>query len=315
MRRLPPLSAIRAFEAAARHQSFTRAARELGMTQAAVSYQIRLLEDRVGTPLFLRFPRHVELTSAGRQLATPVTEALEGLEAAFQSFDRTAGGVLSLSVLPTIAAYWLVPRLAGFRQANPDLAVRLDTSNDVIDFHSEDADMAIRSGLGTWPGLEAHRLLPSRFTPVLSPILLNGRRLMDPAELLDLPLLGPTDPWWQQWFEAAGLGLVDLSNRPDDALGTQQFEGLAAMAGQGVALVNPAFFQAEIQSGRLVQPFSLVVEAQRSYWLVYPRAKRRLTKIKAFRDWVLAEAASTGWAAEAIHPSKEPIADRAGATS
>jgi LysR family glycine cleavage system transcriptional activator len=193
--------------------------------------------------------------------------------------------------------------------------VRLDTSNEVVDFHSDDVDMAVRSGLGVWPGLEAHRLLPSRFTPVLSPILLNGRRVSEPAELLDLPLLGPTDPWWQQWFEAAGLGPVDLSDRPDDALGTQQFEGLAAMAGQGVALVNPAFFQAEIQSGRLVQPFSLVVEAKSSYWLVYPRAKRRLAKIKAFREWVLAQAASTGWAAAATRPAQDPPAERAGATS
>jgi LysR family transcriptional regulator, glycine cleavage system transcriptional activator len=290
MNKLPPLNAIRAFEAAARHQSFTRAAEELGMTQAAVSYQIKLLEDRLGTPLFVRMPRQVVLSGTGRRLAPAVAEAFEAMRSAFASLDPVADNVLSLTVLPTLASHWLVARIGRFHVAHPQLAVKLDTSLGIVDLHREDYDIGIRSGLGDWPSLEAHVLLPSKFTPVCSPGLLDGFDLRAPADLLKLPLIGTDDVWWPRWFAAAGLPDVHLTNRAANTFQTQQYEGIAAMAGQGVAMVNPFFFADEIASGRLVQMFDLVVPDDRSYWLVYPKARRALPKIIAFRDWALAEA-------------------------
>src|SRR5918993_659633 len=148
--KLPPMSAVRVFEAAARHQSFTRAAEELGMTQAAVSYQIKSLEDRVGAALFVRMPRNVSLTPAGQRLAPAVTEAFEMLRSAFASTARTVDNVLSLSVLPTIASHWLVPRLGRFQIAHPQFAVQLDASHEIVEFSQGEFDLAIRSGTGDW---------------------------------------------------------------------------------------------------------------------------------------------------------------------
>jgi LysR family transcriptional regulator, glycine cleavage system transcriptional activator len=291
MRKLPPLNAVRAFEAAARHLSFTRAADELGMTQAAVSYQIKLLEDRLGAPLFVRMPRQVVLSPAGRRLAPAVAEAFEALRSAFASLDPGVDNVLSLTVLPTVASHWLVARIGRFQVSHPYLAVKLDTSLAMADFQREEYDIGIRSGLGAWPGLEAHVLMPSKFTPVCSPALLQDLNLRAPVDLLEMPLIGTHDVWWQRWFAAAGLPDVDLSDRSDNMFQTQQYEGIAAMAGQGVAMVNPFFFANEIASGRLVQMFDLVVTDSRPYWLVYSKSRRTLPKIAAFRDWVLAEAA------------------------
>jgi LysR family transcriptional regulator, glycine cleavage system transcriptional activator len=296
------MSAIRVFEAAARHQSFTRAAEELGMTQAAVSYQIRMLEDRVGTPLFTRLPRQVVLTAKGRQLAPAVTEAFEALRDAFSGLEETVQSVLSITTLTTFASAWLVPRLGRFQQLHPDIAVQIDVSAQIVDLTQSDFDIAIRSGTGEWPGLEAHFLFPSHFTPVGSPDLLRSADLREPADLLKLPILTPSDPWWRDWFAAAGLPDVDLSNRPDNSLGAQQFEGMAAMAGQGLAMINPYFFPADLAAGRLVQPFDLVVQADRSYWIAYPKARRRSAKIQAFRDWALSEVASDMERAEARVP-------------
>jgi LysR family glycine cleavage system transcriptional activator len=285
------MSAIRVFEAAARHQSFTRAAGELGMTQAAVSYQIRMLEDRIGAPLFVRMPRHVELTARGRQLAPAVTEAFESLRLAFAGLESAVQTVLSITTLTTFASNWLVTRLGRFQQLHPDIAVQISVSQQVVDFAQSDFDIGIRSGMGDWPGLEAHLLFPNQFTPVCSPDLIRDLKLQEPADLLKLPIIAPGDPWWHDWFSAVGVPDIDLSNRPDNSLGAQQFEGMAAMAGQGLAMINPYFFPNDLAAGRLVQPFDLVVRADRSYWLVYPKARRRSAKIQAFRDWILGEVA------------------------
>jgi LysR family glycine cleavage system transcriptional activator len=156
---LPPLAAIRCFEAAARHQSFTRAAEELGMTQAAVSYQIKLLEDRVGGPLFIRGTRGVTLTEMGRQLAPSITEAFAQLRGAFSLLRETAENVLNITALETFTTNWLVPRLGSFQVAHPEIAVRLDASGRIVDFTREEFDVGIRSGDGKWPGLVSHGLL------------------------------------------------------------------------------------------------------------------------------------------------------------
>jgi len=285
------MSAVRVFEAAARHRSFTRAAQELGMTQAAVSYQIKLLEDRIGAPLFTRLPREVVLTARGRQLAPAVTEAFETLRVAFAGVEEAVQSILSITTLTTFASSWLVPRLGRFQQLHPHVAVRIDVSNTVVDLMQQDMDVGIRSGTGDWPGLEAHPLFPNQFTPVSSPDLVRGMALGGPADVLRFPLISAGDPWWQDWLKAAGVENADLSDRLDHSLGSQQFESTAAMAGQGVALVNPYFFAAELASGRLVQLFDLVVRSDRSYWLVYPRARGRSLKVRAFRDWVLSEVA------------------------
>jgi len=287
---LPPLAAVRAFEAAARHLSFTRAADELGMTQAAVSYQIKLLEERVGAPLFLRRPRQVALSEAGARLYPQVHRAFEALRAAFAEMRTANEATLTISAVPTFAAQWLVPRLGTFQLGHPDLAVRLDVSERIVDFAAEDADVGIRTGRGPWPGLIQHELLRARFSPMLSPALVEEHGgLSAPADFLKFPLLDPGDPWWPDWFALVGVSDYDLESRPQSRLGFQTYTATAAMAGHGVAMLTPALYRSELAEGRLVQPFDVLGEEEggRAYWLVYPEQRRNVAKIKAFRDWLL----------------------------
>ncbi|RWD68468.1 LysR substrate-binding domain-containing protein [Mesorhizobium sp.] len=289
---LPPLQAIRVFEAVARHLSFTKAAQELGMTQAAASYQIKLLEERIGAPLFLRRPKQIELTGPGQRLAPAVSEAFSILGQAYAAARGGADGLLCVTTVLTFASNWLAQHLGSFQIAHPALAVRLDTSSRLTDFAREDVDLAIRSGGGKWPGLEAHKLLDADFTPMLSPKLaasIGG--VKEPADLLRLPILDPGDVWWTQWFEAAGVTGHDLAKRPGSSMGAQAYEANAAMAGHGVAILTRALFKNEIADGRLIQPFDLVGDDGHAYWLVYPTARRNVPKIRAFRDWILAEIA------------------------
>jgi LysR family glycine cleavage system transcriptional activator len=290
MYKLPPLAAVRAFEAAARHASFTRAAEELGMTQAAVSYQIKMLEDRVGGPLFLRRPRQVELTETGRRLAPVLTQAFELMSSAFGELRERLEDRLSISTVPTFATHWLAPRLGSFQLAHPNLAVRLDTSDKYVDFTREEMDAAVRVGRGVWPGLTVHKLMALTFTPMLSPELAESIcGIGEPADLLKLPVLGPSDPWWPHWLAAAGLPPDSLKGRPKSFLGSQANEARAAIAGQGVAMLTPEFFTAELASGRLVRPFDLLGLDDDAFWLVYPQSRRNAPKISAFRSWILDE--------------------------
>lgn len=287
---LPPLAAIRAFEAAARHGNFTKAAAELGMTQAAVSYQVKLLEDRIGGPLFLRLPRRVALSEAGKRLAPPVTEAFQRLHAAFAALRETDAGVLSVTAIQSFASNWLVPRLGSFQLAHPTIAVRLETSSRTVDFAREEFDLGIRGGRGSWPGLKAHLLMPTEFTPLCSPeFLARAGPLAGPADLLRLPLLDWRDDWWRQWFALAGIPDPQPPPHPSIQVDSQVMLGRAAMAGQGVAILTPAIFGAELADGRLVQPFELVARGDSSFWLVYPQERQNVPKIRAFRDWILGE--------------------------
>jgi LysR family glycine cleavage system transcriptional activator len=292
-RHLPPLAAVRAFEAAARLGSFTRAGEELGTTQAAISYQIKLLEERVGTPLFLRLPRQVTLTETGRRLSAAVTEAFDALHAAFGALRQETGGVLAISSVQSFAVRWLAPRLGAFQLAQPGLAVRLTAANQLVDFTREEVDVAIRSGKGPWPGLEMHPLLRVRFAPMCSSELLRRAGGVEtPADILRLPLLSPTDRWWPLWLALAGVAAPELDGRGAIGLDSQPMEGSAAIAGQGVAMLTPALWQDELASGRLVQLFDhLVGDEGHRYWLVYPQARRLVPKLRAFRDWLLDEAA------------------------
>lgn len=282
-----PLNALRVFEAAARLMSFTRAGEELGLTQTAVSYQIKLLEDMLEEQLFLRRPRQLTLTEAGERLAPRLSEAFELIGDAVASLKDTAGGTLVIHSTATFAARWLARYLGSFQLENPDIAVRLETSQEMIDFSRTQADVAIRTGRGSWPGLRAHFLIKNQFTPMLSPELaetIGGVKA--PADLLKLRIIDPTDPWWRLWFTAAGVADVDLDSRPRSKFGAQAFEAAAAVAGQGVAILTPGFYADDVALGRLFQPFDLMADDGTDYWLAYPENRRNLPKIRAFRDFM-----------------------------
>lgn len=286
---LPPLAAIRVFEAAARHQNFTRAAAELGMTQAAVSYQIKILEDRVGAPLFLRRGRGVSLSDIGERLLPAATEAFDLLSDAFESVKFQSVQSLSISCNNTFANSVLAPRMGLFQIENPSLAVRVRAEDGVADFSLQKVDVAIRAGLGTWPDVEVHKLLDANFSPMLSPELADSiGGVKTPKDLLKLPVVEPSDPWWRAWFAAAGLPNVKLNGPPNLKFGSQVLEAKAAMAGQGVGILTPAFYQNDLAAKRLIQPFDLVCsEGRRAYWLVYPKSRRNAPQIKIFREWLL----------------------------
>ncbi len=294
MLQLPPLAAIRVFEAAARLGSFTKAAAELGMTQAAVSYQIKVLEERVGAPLFLRRPRQVELTVTAARLAPRITEAFAVMAEAYAAARSGAQETLNITTVLTFAANWLARNLGSFQIANPNIAVRVDTSSEMVDFTQTEFDIGIRSGRGVWPGVVSHKLFIDGFTPMLSPRLVESiGGVPEPADLLKLPLLDPGDPWWAQWFAAAGVENPGLQGRPDVRMGSQAYEANAAMAGNGVAILTKAFFSADLAEGRLVQPFALTCDDGQGYCLAYPEARRNAPKIRAFREWLLPEIART----------------------
>jgi LysR family glycine cleavage system transcriptional activator len=289
---LPPLAAVRVFEAAARHASFTKAAAELGMTQAAVSYQIKLLEERVGSPLFLRKPRQVVLTETGARLAPAVTDAFGILSEAYAEARAGSGGTLCISTVLTFASNWLARHIGSFQLRHPAIAVRLDTSSHMVDFSREEVDIGIRSGDGKWPGLVTHLLFRAQYAPMLSPRLAESvGGIKEPADLLKLRILDPSDVWWRRWFELAGVPTDSLEGRPDTSMGSQAYEANAAMAGQGVAILTRKFFTSELAEGRLIQPFDLLGDDGHAYWLVYPEARRNVPKIRAFREWLLPEIA------------------------
>lgn len=289
MHRLPPLPAVRVFEAAARHENFTTAANELGMTQAAVSYQIRALEDRVGIALFRRSKRRVTLTEAGRRTALEVTRAFGVLDGAFAALRAENEAMLTVSTSTTFANTWLAWRLGGFQMAQPDMAVRLIASDGLADFAAEDVDVAIRSGLGTWRGLVSERLMTIDYTPMCSPSFLAAHGPLTPADLLRVPVISPQDPWWIYWLRQAGVDVPDGPIRPGIRLDSQAHEGAAAMAGQGVAMLTPFFWRNDVAEGRLTRPFKQVSSRGYAYWLVYPEHRRQVAKIKRFREWLMAE--------------------------
>jgi LysR family glycine cleavage system transcriptional activator len=291
MRRLPPLQAVKVFEAAARHENFTLAAAELGMTQAAVSYQIRLLEERLGLPLFVRARQRVTLSESGRRIAPAIGAAFDSVAEAFAGLVDEDESVLTISTSQTFASHWLAPRLGLFQIERPALAVRLQTSNLLVDFARDEADVAIRFGNGPWPGLSRHFLFRLHSTPLCTPEFRDRHAIAKPEDLLRVPRLSPEDDWWREWLNAAGIAYPEGVRQAGIRLDSQASEGVAVLAGHGVSMMTPLYWKSELASGRLVRLFDLIVPERVGLWLVYPEHKRHRAKIRGFRDWLLREVA------------------------
>jgi LysR family glycine cleavage system transcriptional activator len=299
----PPLTAMRYFEAAARHRSLTKAAAELNVTHSAISHQIKALETWMGVPLFHRQNRSLRLTEAGQSLLPPVSEAFRQMgEAARRIRSRESSGPLIISALPSFAAKWLMPRLRGFREAHPEISVRIAAEDRLTDFAREDVDIAIRSGRGHWPGLRVDRLLVEHMYPVCAPRLRDGPvPIRRPEDLAQHPLLGDyewSEDHWRRWFAAAGLPEM----RPQRAMDFNYTNLMiqAAIDGLGVALSAGALVEDDIAAGRLVRLFNVFLPTEFGYYLVTPAERADRPKIVAFRRWILAEAATAEGAADGL---------------
>lgn len=259
------------------------------MTQAAISYQVKLLEERLGAPLFRREGRGVALTDAGARAAPQLSRAFDAIDQAFAQVRAEEEGLLVISTSNTFANAWLAWRLGSFQMAHPDMAVRLDTSDATVDLENGEVDCAIRAGRGGWQGLSADLLLRVDFTPMVSPAFLASHGAIEPADLLRLPQISPHDPWWTTWLREAGVDVPDGPPRPGVRLDSQAHEGHAAMAGQGVAMLTPFFWRRDLAEGRLAMPFDQVSTRGFAYWFVVPEGRRNVPKIKRFREWLIEE--------------------------
>ncbi|WP_349369664.1 transcriptional regulator GcvA [Salinarimonas sp.] len=288
---LPSLGALSAFEAAARHGSFTRAAEELALTQGAVSRQVAGLETQIGVKLFERVRQRVALTPAGAAYAVEVRAALRQISSATLNVMafRGAGGVLNLAILPTFGTRWLIPRLPRFTEAYPNVTINFATRVRPFDFAREGHDAAIHFGGPAWPGARLHRLMGEEIIPVASPALVARHRLAEPSDVLGVPLLQQaTRPRaWEQWLTEAALDPAQATPGPR----FEQFAmvGQAAVAGLGLAIVPRFLVEEELRAGVLVTPFERPSRSEEAYWLVYPEEKAALPAVSAFRAWLLAE--------------------------
>jgi LysR family glycine cleavage system transcriptional activator len=291
-----PLNSLRAFESAARHLSFSRAADELCVTHAAVSHQIKSLEDYVGVRLFHRSNRGVRLTEAGESLLPALNDAFDRITVTMDGLlSKSEGNAVQVTLTPSFAGRWLVPRLKRWRRSQPDLEIRLLPTLRLVDLARGEADLGVRCGVPPWPGMRADFMLPIHLTPICSPALLQDPKpLKEPRDLLSLPLIHADvgghemGEEWQTWFAAAGVsGLQQLDGLSfhDPGLALQ-----AAVDGLGAAIGYVELAQPEIDSGALVRPFDLLVRHAYSYYLVYPEAKKDEARIMAFREWILDEA-------------------------
>lgn len=298
-RQLPPLNGLRAFEAAARHLSFTRAAEELNVTQAAISHQIKNLEEQLGQPLFRRVGRGLQLNDAGQRLFPDIQRGLDHMARGIQEISLDgSSGVLSLSTFASIASAWLVPRLGGFRRQHPEIDVHMTIGDRLTDFRTDNVDLAIRYGKGEWDGADAVFLMREDIYPVISPDLLAaGPPLREPADLLRhpdaYPLLHDVMPEdWGMWFASAGVENASVDHGYELEYSHLIYQ--AAMAGEGVALGRSVLVRDYLMSGQLVRLFDHSLPAEFAYWLAAAPATWRRPKVKAFRDWLLKACADTG---------------------
>lgn len=286
---LPALRTLRVFEVAARHLNYTRAAAELHLTHGAVSHQIRALEESLGVRLFERAGRGMRLTEAGHQLAQGVRETVDALAAVIGRVrERESGDGLTLSVLPSFAAAWLVGRLGSFLDQNPAIQLNLRSTTVLANFRNDGIDAAIRYGKGPWPDAINEKLRDDELFPVMSPRLRRGRLPRTVAELAKAPLLHVGAHPWAQWFNAAGVAAPEPrgSYFDDSELALQ-----AAMQGQGVVLGRASLVSARLREGSLVAPFALRIPSPYAYFLVYPASSGAKPAFQRFREWLLAEIA------------------------
>jgi LysR family glycine cleavage system transcriptional activator len=298
---LPPLNAVRAFEAAARHLSFTKAAEELFVTPAAISQQVKLLEGHLGQPLFRRLNRSMALTDAGRLLLPGFGEGLDRIALALRTLKQQQElGPLDVNTSPAFASKWLIPRLDHFQDRAPDIEVRITASLDLVDFDRDEVDVAIRFGAGKYPGLGVEYLMGEEVFPVCAPSLLEGEHpLKLPEDLQHHHLLhdgtlqfGDLTPDWRMWLQAAGVENVNPNYGMTLRPGSMVVE--AAIEGQGVALGRRSLVANDLATGRLVRPFALSLPVSSfSHWLAYKPEAIRRPKVKAFRDWIMAETESS----------------------
>ena len=301
-RNLPPLNSLRAFEAAARHLSFTKAAEELHVTPAAISHQIKALEEQLGVPLFRRLTRALRLTQAGQAALPPMRDGFDKLADAVDLLRaHEDSGAVTVSLDPSFAAKWLVPRLDRFRAAHPELDVRLDATDKLADFERDNVDLAIRYGGGNYPGLEVERLLSEEIFPVCSPKLLEGPAPLEkPDDLRHHTLIhlewdseNVTAPNWRMWLLAAGIHDIDFTRGPVFSMTTLALQ--AAIEGLGVALASSFLVADDLAAGRLVMPFDLSVcdPLDFAYHIVVPKRTANSPKVVAFKTWLLDEIART----------------------
>jgi LysR family glycine cleavage system transcriptional activator len=292
MTRLPSLNGLRAFEAAARHLSFTNAAAELNVTQTAISHQIRRLEEELGVRLFIRQNRALALTAEAAQYLPGVRAAFNDLRfATDQLLRKDNENVLTVSTLASLAAKWLLPRLPAFQEAHPGIDVRITTSTALVDFKSGGVDAAIRYGRGHWPGLRADWLMADELFPVCSPALITGDRpLRCPEDLAQQTLLHTSAGYnddWRLWLTAAGLP-PNISKHPGLTFDLILVTVQAAIDGLGVAMGRTSYVEADIAKGRLVVPFKIALPADAGFYLVSPEARADSPKLSAFRHWLVA---------------------------
>lgn len=294
MRRLPPLNSLRAFEAAARHLSFSKAADELRVTPAAISQQIKILEDYFACALFQRHARGLRLTDTGAYLVPFTTDAFDQLNHAVRNVrKRNDSSILTVSVSPPFGAKWLVPRLDSFRRANPKFDIRLDATDRLVDFEREDVDLAIRYGSGSYRGLISERLLENYTFPVCSPALIEGKYpLRTPKDLryhslLHTEWMSPSDtaPHWPTWLQAAGVAVDDPERGP--RFSTESVALQAAVEGQGVLLAASPLAANDLEKGNLVRPFGDMQTANKiTYYLVFPKSHLTDPRVQTFCTWI-----------------------------
>jgi LysR family glycine cleavage system transcriptional activator len=289
--RLPPLNALKAFEAAARHESFTRAAEELCVTQGAVSHQVKALELELAIKLFNRERQRLIITEAGRDYLVVVRDALDRIAVGTERLlQRQSGGILTVSTSPDFAAKWLVHRLGHFAEAHAGIDLRVSATMHHVDFAREDVDMAVRHGDGNWSGLDAVQLSAEQLFAICSPKLFSGRRLAKPTDILKFPLIHlDSRADWTKWLRVAGIGDENIRHGP--VLNRASMVIDAAINGQGIALARTTLAAWDLINGRLVRPFTEALRLSKTYWIVCPKVTSNLPKIVTFRDWLLAEAA------------------------
>jgi LysR family glycine cleavage system transcriptional activator len=294
---------LRAFEAAARHLSFTQAAAELNVTQTAISHQIKRLEEELGVRLFIRQNRALALTPQAKEYLPGIRAAFNDLRLATDRLlRRDDDHVLTVSTLASLAAKWLLPRLTAFQESHPGIDVRITTSTALVDFRTGGVDAAIRYGRGQWPGLRADWLMADQLFPVCSPALLAGKKpLRKPEDLAEHVLLHSSagnDDDWRLWLTAAGLP-TNLSKMPGVTFDLVFMTVQAAIDGVGVAMGRTSYVQDDIAKGRLVVPFDITLPVDAGFYLVSPEATAASPKLSAFRNWLL----------ETVKSKPEPLAE------